>query len=186
MTNLFKPRFLLLFLLFALGGFCIYIAILIYGDVHFSYDKHEVEKSEVLSLSFSGDPERSEAVKCVVKLASGKQIILFEGVDDYTAKSLKYFNPEGKTAICRYKKTLRNGNKIYSPYELQIGSLKVIDFEKRKASDKKFAWLLFSFGVLSFLIALYLFLAVMYVLKGKGMSRQTETARWKVGKWMLK
>lgn len=178
---MFKGRLFLVFLLLALGAFSFYISFLGFSDARFPYSALEFEKSRIEKITFYG----GENKKCIIDLASGKKIVLFEMIDELSERKLRILK-KGDEAVCHYKTTVLQKDMIFSPSELSVSGTKIIDYRSRQESDTEFAQKLLYFGILVSAVALYLVCAIIYVLRKRKSPEHPESAIWKVGTWLLK
>lgn len=183
---MFKGRLFLVFLLLAFGVFSFYISFLGFRDARFPYKALQLEKSRIEKITFYDENSgKGENEKCIIDLASGKQIVLFESVDDLSQMQLRTLK-KGDEAVCRYKTTFLQKDMIFSPSELSVAGNKIIDYSTRQKSDREFAQKLLFFGILVSAVSLYLVFAIACVLRKRKSPEAIETAIWKVGSWLLK
>ncbi|MGV3629907.1 MAG: hypothetical protein ACO1O6_01800 [Bacteroidota bacterium] len=183
---MFKGRLFLVFLLLALSVFSFYISFLGFRDANFPYDSLLLEKSRIEKITFyEENSAKGESEKCIIDLASGKQIVLFEGIDELSHMKLKRLK-KGDQAVCRYKTTFLQKDMIFSPAELSVEGNRIINYSIRQKSDREFAQKLLYFGILVGLVSFYLVWTVIYVLIKRKSAEHPQTAIWKVGSWLLR
>ncbi len=182
---MFKGRLLYILLILGFSAFCFYLAQLGFRDAKQAYNTFSVEKSSIRAIrSFEENKQKEEGRKYILELASGKEIIVFEGMGEVWFAGLKQIRVDDPV-LCRYKADLFQKNMIFGPVELQIGGKEIINFRKNQESNAFFARKMLYLAIGVCIMGLYLLAAVFYVLVKRHEVQPPKNVFWRVGRWLL-